>query len=284
MKKIRFILVLLTILALLAGCGSDSLGVAPKNADMAETYSLSSKLSDNAIPDRKIIETFKMNIETKDFDSFMRALDEQISSLGGYIESSVTYNNNRKDTFLRSAELTVRIPKDKCSGFTDFIAKESNITFKEMNTEDVTLNYVDTQSRISALTAQKDSLEKLLAAAENVSDIMAISNELTDVIYELESYQSQLRTLDNQVDYSTLALNISEVERTTAAEKQGLWQEIGKNLSDNFADVWHGLQRFFVFLISSIPYLLVLAVIGVIVAMIIIFSGKRRRRRKNDEK
>ena len=105
------------------------------------------------------------------------------------------------------------------------------VTHREIRTEDVTLNYVDMESRIEALKIEKKSLEKLLGEAKNLTDLFSIQERLTEVIYEIESYESQLRTYDNLIDYTTVTIYISEVERTIAAENQSIWQEIGTNIS-----------------------------------------------------
>lgn len=138
-----------------------------------------------------------------------------------------------------------------------------------MSTEDVTLSYVDMESRVSALETEKAALETLLAKAETVDDIIIIRNQLTDVIYEIESYESRLRAYDNLIEYTTISIHISEVERVTVVEEQNIWQEIGENLKENFEDVGHDLVRAFVFVVSNLPYFMVWAVIISIVIFVV---------------
>ena len=49
--------------------------------------------------------------------------------------------------------------------------------------------------------------------ATNLSDVLQIQNRLTDVIYQIESYESRLRTYDNLIDFTTIDLTIREVEK-----------------------------------------------------------------------
>ena len=112
------------------------------------------------------------------------------------------------------------------------------------------------ESRTAALEAEKESLERLLKDAENMTDIINIRDKLTDVIYEIESHKAQLRTYDNLVDYSTISINIHEVERTVIIAEQTTWQKIGTNLKNNFENVWNGAVAVFIFAVSSIPYLI----------------------------
>ena len=69
-----------------------------------------------------------------------------------------------------------------------------------------------------SLNAYKSLILELLEKAGTVEDIITIEGRLSEVRYQLEAYASQLRTFDNQVDYSTVHINISEVERETKVE------------------------------------------------------------------
>ena len=67
-------------------------------------------------------------------------------------------------------------------------------------TENVTLQYVSTESRVKALETEQTRLLELLENAETMEDLLTIEARLTDVRWELENYASQLRVLDNQVN------------------------------------------------------------------------------------
>ena len=233
---------------------------------------------------RKIIEKVYLRAQTKEFDALLDKLDEEIKKVGGYIESSSVSGNNYEYDDNRYAELTVRVPADKSNEFTKFVSENSTITNKEITTEDVTLSYVDMQSRVSALETEKATLERLLAGAATMADVITVQERLTDVIYEIESYKSQLRTYDNLIDYTTITIRINEVERVDIVEEQTVWEEIGTNLKRGFENVGNGFVRFFVFAVSSIPYLLVLAVYAAIVVAIVVICVKRSKKRKQIKK
>ena len=99
------------------------------------------------------------------------------------------------------------------------------------------------------------------------------------MIYEIESYESQLRTYDNLIDYTTVTIYISEVERTIAAENQSIWQEIGTNIANNAQDIGAFFTALFIWLASALPYLIILAVAAVIVIVIVKACQKRRKKR-----
>ena len=130
---------------------------------------------------------------------------------------------------------------------------------------------------------EKEALEELLKNAATVEDIITVRERLTDVIYQIESYESQLRTYDNLVSYTTVTMTVREVERTSVVEKQGIWQKIGTNLKENFIIVWEILVGVFVFFISAIPYFIL---IGAIVFVFVFLHRikKRKKLKKQEEK
>ena len=88
------------------------------------------------------------------------------------------------------------------------MSEEANVTYSSESTEDVTLAYTDMQSHVAALRTEQETLLSMLGQAQSMEDILAIQTQLTQVRYEIESYESQLRVYDNQVDYSTVYLDI----------------------------------------------------------------------------
>ena len=244
----------------------------------------SSKENVGVKENRKIIEKIYLNAQTKEFDALMEKLNDEIQKVGGYIEASSVSGDNFEYDDERYAELTVRVPAKQSDKFTEFVSKNSTITNKEISTEDVTLTYVDIESRISALETEKNTLERLMAKAASMQDVIAIQERLTEVIYEIESYQSQLRTYDNLIDYTTITIRIREVERVEIVGEQSIWQEIGTNLKEGFENVWEFLVRLFVFTISSIPYVLVVAVYVAIVVAIVAICIKRSKKKRKSKK
>ena len=241
--------------------------------EMSESPS-STKESSTVKTNRKIIETIDLSLQTKEFDTLIDKINKKVSELGGYVEASDIEGReiNSKDN--RWAEITLRVPSNKSGKFGDYISKNSVVVSRAVSTEDVTLNYVDTESRVKALEAEKKSLEKLLENAESVEDIISIRSQLTNVIYEIERMKSQLRTYDNLIDYTTVNITVNEVERTEIVEKQSVWQKIGTNLKNNFGDMWEMLVALFVFLVSAIPFLIPIAL--VVLLIVLIYNGKRK--------
>ena len=228
---------------------------------------------------QKLIFTYNYSVETKEFDSFYKKITEKTAQIGGYVESS-EMNGSAADDIDRYASLTLRIPADQMDQMLTLLDSESNITYQNCSSEDVTLRYVDMESHLKALRTEQETLLKLMEKADKLKDVIALQSQLTDIRYEIESYESQLRTYDNLVDYSTLYLNISEVQRTTniTSSKTSFFEEIGNAFSDNAYALGQWLRSTAVWLLGSLPILIPLAVAGVAG---FVFIRRRVKRRKS---
>ena len=300
-KRIHLLSVLLAIAMLATGCGAsakyESAASAPMAADMAmeeavaeEAYEMeapaagattSSEVSQTVQVGRKLIRTFDMNIETKEFDEVMAGIQSKVQELGGYIEqSSLDGGSAYYSHYNRYSDMTVRVPSDKLDSFVENVKESANVTYISESTEDITLKYVDTESRKIALETERDRLLELLEKAETVEDIITIEGRLSEVRYQLESYASQLRTYDNLVDYSTVHISIREVDRETKVEPKTFWEEVTEEFGDSLYGIGRDCKRFEIWFLGSTPYLLIWAVVIVIAVIGFRIIGKKRRLKK----
>lgn len=297
----------LALVFVLGGCGSsgDSSGgamttevtadSAAAEADLYDSADYEEAATDDGISDEsgsveveenqtseKIIYTYNYTTETKQFDTFMDTIKERINACGGYIESSDISGNASMD-ITRYGTMVIRIPADQMDDFLSMVEENSNVTYAGCSTENVTLTYVDLESHIKSLKIEQETLMELLEKATKLDDVLTLQSQLTEVRYELESYESQLRVYDNRIDYATLYLNIEEVERETqVADKLSYGEEIAQGLSDTFYSIGQGLRDFSIWLIVNLPLLLLWAV--VILVIFLIVRGVRRSFKKHQEK
>lgn len=227
---------------------------------------------------KKLIVTQELNVETSEFGTFMDTVNRRAEALGGYIErseisGSAEYRN-------QSANFCIRIPAEKLAEFIVSVEENGTVVYNSKSTEDVTLQYVDTESHLKALKVEEKTLLSLLEKAEKLSDIFAIQEELTEVRYQIDSYESQLRVYDNQVDYSTVNLSVTEVFRETTAVKNGFWSEASAGFSDSLYSVGRAFRGFGVWFISCIPQLFTCGAV-IVVLWLIVRRFLKKRGKKN---
>lgn len=219
---------------------------------------------------RKLIRTIDLTVETTEFDTLLSSLSQTVSAMDGYTEQSdVSGNSLYSGGGHRHASLTLRIPSDRLDSFLMQVENQGNVINKSETTRDVTLSYTDIESRKKTLQIEQDRLLELLAEADSVDAVIALESRLSDIRYQLESMESQLRTYDNQVDYSTVYLYISEVTVLTPTVPDSVATRIQKGLNDNIHAVATSATNVFVWFVSHIPSLILFLVLLVILAQII---------------
>ena len=290
--KIRRIIALLVLACILTGCGAvamDSMESGAVNNSgsfdgIYEEFAPGDSGSGAQLSDQKLITTVEINAETEDLDALMPQLSEHIAQLGGYVEFQNTYYGSAYSSYRhRSANMTIRIPADKLSDFLLHVEGASNVISKQQSQDNVTLQYVDTESRVAALEAERDRLMELLEQAGDLSDLLKIEERLTDVLYDLESTTAKLRSLDNQVSYATVNLYIDEVKIFTETQEQTVWQRIASGFGENLRNIWEDIVDFFIWLVTYSPQLIVIGGIIWLAVRTVRRTIKKRRAKKTEE-
>lgn len=302
MKKRIHLLGALLIMSLLTGCGSSSVKYMESagtetydtaaseeifyedDAEMLEVAEASvvsdTEISETVQTGRKLIRNFDINIQTREFDEVISNIQKKVQELGGYIEnSSLDSGSSYYRNYNRYNYMTVRIPSDQLDSFIDNVKETANVTYISESTEDITLQYVDVESRKTALETERDRLLELLEKAETVEDLITIESRLSEVRYQLESYTSQLRTYDNQVDYSTVTISVNEVERETKTEPKTFWEEVSQKFGNNLYELGKDFRNAAIWFLSSLPYLLIWAV-GITAVILLIRKIKSKGKTK----
>lgn len=296
MKKVLSLaLAMMMVMILLASCGANS---APMDYmenskaemgydgvyDAAGDYEMpmepgtTTAASDKATMEQKLIKTVNMSVETEELNSLLENISAQVDSLGGYVQSRNVYNGSAySGSRSRNAELTIRIPAANLDGFVGKVKDMSNITSANEQVEDVTLSYVAVESRMNALQTEHDRLLELLAQAETMSDLLEVEARLTQVVSELESVTSQLRVLQNRVDYATVELYIREVQVLTVVDEETVWQRMTRGFGENLKGLGNGIVEFVIFLVVSLPYLVPL---GAVVTLVVVLIRRGKARKK----
>ena len=229
---------------------------------------------------RKLIQTVGLEVETKEFQQMMSSLETQVEELGGYIENMETYNGSSYSGYVSSryANLTIRVPNGKLDSFLQTVSDIGNVVRRNDSVEDVTLSYVDMESRRNTLRTEQERLLAFLEKAETIEEIIALEQRLSEVRYELESMESKLRTLDNLIDYSTVELHVSEVRELTEVrqEEPGSGKRIVEGFLRSLRDIGDGLMEFAIWFLTHSPYLVIwAAVIGA--ALVCCMKARKKR-------
>ena len=254
---------------------ADSVVAPPMAPSKTETGTTAGS---GGVKNQKLIRTMHVEAETDDLDALLAKLEGQIRELDGYVESKTVQNGSyRNQSTYRTASLTIRIPVAQLDGFLLHVKGLTNIVSQKENADDITLSYVATASRITALETEQQRLLELLAKAENMSDLLMIEQRLTDVRTELEEVTSQLRLYDNLVDYGTIHLSVTQVQEYTVVEEENIWQRMGSGLAENWKALCGFAEDLLVLIVVSLPYLIPVALAGLLVFIVIHLASRPKK-------
>ena len=274
MKKI----VILVVLFLLIGCSSNQ-DSATATTDYAntvaeESYQVTDKIdfSDNDTSSldltvRKLIRTYTIGIETKDYDQALIDISASITNNNGYIQNynEYSYNDN-----LRHVSYTIRIPSENSEMMVEELSSLGKVVNNSNETTDITTAYTDIEARLKTLYIEEATYQDLLAQAESVSDVLEIQNALSDTQYQIENYEAQKRNYDLLTSYDTINLNLTEVEKISI-DNQNVFARIKELFTNSISNLVTIVVDAFVFVTGNILYIIS---IGILILLILKFGKK----------
>ena len=223
-----------------------------------------------------------MELESRDYPNALAALEQMVTDCGGYIESRSEQGGSLYSSRYnaRYASITARIPADKLETAMGAAGELCNVVSRSTDVADVTESYTDTEARLKTLRLQEERLLEILSKATELSDVLELESRLSDVRYQIESYEATLRNYDSRVSYSTLHITLQEVVEYSIINDPP--QTLGQRLSDGFADsmrlVKNSAENALVWLVTYLPLVLLWAVILAVVIWLVLRLVRRAQK------
>jgi len=227
--------------------------------------------SDVQSSDRSMITTGSISITVTDPVETAVAVVTLTEQAGGRVDS----RNETPATGNQpaSASLTLRIPADGLERTVADLKELGTVNFVSLNATDVTRQSQDLDACITALQTSVDRLLVLMAEATSTSDLIAIEGALSTRQAERESLRSQRTALSDQIDFSTLSLELYS-EGTLAPSTPD-------NFFTGLITGWNARVATFggllVGLGVALPWLAALGIAAAIVVLIVWVSTKKRK-------
>ena len=158
-------------------------------------------------PDVYLIKNATVTIECDDARTATNTLVTSLQTAGAYVSNLNEFVDNLGR---RTVTLQVRVPADKFDQSMTSLDALGRILNKQVSTQDVTEEYVDTDSRVRNLKKTEERLLDHLNRAAALEDILRVESELTRVREQIEQMDGRLRYLKNRVSFSTISVTIQE--------------------------------------------------------------------------
>lgn len=113
----------------------------------------------------KIIYNYNATIETTKFDETLKNLTMLLSRYSAFVETSYISGNSYGNTTYRTADYTIRVPVENFKGITDSLTALGNVTNGKTTSQNITAQFIDTQSRLNAYKTEESRLLAMLDKA-----------------------------------------------------------------------------------------------------------------------
>ena len=217
-----------------------------------------------AVPPKKpqLIKKARITVIVKSLDKSVDAVQKIITQKQGYLLSLEQTELN--SSIRPSATVQMRVPQNALEITLDELAELGTVQSRNISAEDVGEQIVDFQARLSNLRRTETNLQKIMDKSGSVKDILSVAQELSRVREQIEKITAQLKSLQNQVAYSTITLNL-QAAVSISNNQPGLpsqIQDAWNNSTSSFGALTVGLMKLGIWLIVYTPYLLILVVAG----------------------
>ncbi len=135
-------------------------------------------------------------------------LDALAGANGGFVANSQT--NSGAAGGAPSGTVTLEVPVASFSTVlreAQLLGTVSNLTTQAT---DVTAQYVDLQSQITALEASRQQYLTIMTKAASIGDVLAVQAQLNTLQTQIQQLQGQLAVLASETDYSKITVVVSE--------------------------------------------------------------------------
>lgn len=256
-KKIILIATLLSAISLSAcGSSSDSMGVSDSAISTMPATSGDMMIENKIAVDRSIIKTSSLTVRVKNVEQSIVQAQELIEKLEGRVDDVSQFKNPGAEDTL-SANLTLRVPSSNLDKALDAIRELGDVENSSISATDVTMQKVDLDARIAALTTSVERFKALITSATNTADLIAAETALAERQSELDSLIAQLKYLSEQVEMSVIYLALLPNDSFTSIKPIGFLAGIEKG----FIALLNAVSNLTSILGYLLPWVIVLSVL-----------------------
>jgi hypothetical protein len=202
----------------------------------------------DAIAGRKIIRTASMSMVVQHPAEIADKITALVEGVGGYIEAS---EGGGQDS--SSGTLTIRVPAARFDQARAEIRKLGlRIESENAGAQDVTRQYVDQDASLRNLKAEETQYLAIMKQATTVKDMLAVSQQLSNVRGQIEQQQAEFNVLSHQIETVSIAVSL----RTEAeAQVLGLNWRPGYQLKMALRDGLEAIANYATAMIGILFYL-----------------------------
>jgi len=196
-------------------------------------------------PSRMIIKTGWLNLVVKDVLDTAKKITKFAEENGGWVVSS----NISEYEKVPSGSITVRVPAEKFETAKDYFRSLAvRVTNESVQSQDITEEYVDLQSRLRNLEAAENRLLDLMKMTGKVSEILEVHRELTNVREQIEQIKGKMQYLEESAKMSSITVNLALSEELLPVPPAEKWRPkyVLMQTFKSVMNFWKGFSYFLI--------------------------------------
>ena len=176
-----------------------------ENNENEETISIGENYKDL----RKIKKTYNYSIETKSFKEDYEILQKVLEKYNGFETSSNMYSNTGDS--LKRYDIEIKVPIDNSEEFKKELENIGVVVQSGSVTDDITFNYINTESELETLNLQLESMKKMYEKATTMEDLIKIQERIDAIEYEINQKSQEKSKMDFSIEFDTYNIYLQEV-------------------------------------------------------------------------
>jgi hypothetical protein len=238
--------------------------------------------SSAAVQNRIVIKNVDMSIIVDDPSESLDRISRMADEMGGFVVTQRAYQQVLSDgQEVVRASITIRVPAERLNDALERIRSESPkpVVHENIDSQDVTQEYTDLQSRLRNLEAAEAQLQEIMGSANRTEDVLNVYNQLTQVREQIEITKGQIQYFEQSSALSSIAIELvpnASVQPLTIAG----WEPVGV-AKEALQALISGLKGVATFAIWAVLYPLPMLVVvfGPLVVIVLVVRRFWRRRR-----
>jgi len=225
------------------------------------TAGVSKKVAETPATPPQLIKKAELSVVVKSIDATTKSVTNIVEQQQGDILGF--QNQKHPDSSVRqTAYVEIRVPQERLETTLEALAKLGTVENRSLKAEDVTEQLVDSEARLRNLRKSEEMVLKIMERSGSVGDVLKASQELSNIRESIERIDAQLKSLRNQVAYSTISLTLQAAVSAQQTPEPSLGlrvQETWGKATHSVGELTLGLFGLGIWLLAYSPYLLLIA-------------------------
>lgn len=230
-------------------------------AQRSKTPGASKKAAETTATRPQLIKKAELSVVVKSIDASTKSVTNIVEKQQGDILGF--QNQKPPDSSVRqTASVEIRVPQERLETTLDTLAKLGTVENRSLKAEDVTAQLVDSEARLRNLRKSEEMVLKIMERSGSVGDVLKAAQELSNIRESIERIDAQLKSLRNQVAYSTISLTLEAAVSAQQTQEPSLGlraQETWGKATHSVGELTLGFLGLGIWLLAYSPYFLLIA-------------------------